>query len=113
MGPGVRGRVQTMLDSQSPPPFWPKPPTRLRDVASAVAVGRWLGLVLGLSLAAGCVGDDPAGPGRIPSRLTTVTWFESVEAMEQSVPGMEEGLRAAMPQLDAVLAERSSLPAHT
>jgi len=25
--------------------------------------------------------------------------------MEQTIPGMEEGLRAAMPQLDAVLAE--------
>ena len=49
----------------------------------------------------------PAG-----SRLTIVTWFESVEAMEQTVPGMEEGLRAAMPQLDAVLAERSASPAH-
>jgi uncharacterized protein YndB with AHSA1/START domain len=49
----------------------------------------------------------PAG-----SRLTIVTWFESVEAMEQTVPGMEEGLRAAMPQLDAVLAERSVSAAH-
>ena len=49
----------------------------------------------------------PAG-----SRLNIVTWFESVEAMEQTVPGMEEGLRAAMPQLDAVLAERSATAAH-
>ncbi|MBI1853863.1 MAG: SRPBCC domain-containing protein [Planctomycetes bacterium] len=40
------------------------------------------------------------------SRLTIVTRFSSVEAMEQTVPGMEEGLRAAMPQLDALLAER-------
>ena len=40
------------------------------------------------------------------SRLTIVTRFSSVEAMEQTIPGMEEGLRAAMPQLDAVLAER-------
>jgi hypothetical protein len=46
------------------------------------------------------------------SRLTSVTWFESVEAMEQTVPGMEEGLRAAMPQLDVVLAERSASAAH-
>jgi Activator of Hsp90 ATPase homolog 1-like protein len=46
------------------------------------------------------------------SRLTSVTWFESVEAMEQTVPGMEEGLRAAMPQLDAVLAERSASAVH-
>jgi len=46
------------------------------------------------------------------SRLTSVTWFESIEAMEQTVPGMEEGLRAAMPQLDAVLAERSASAAH-
>jgi len=42
------------------------------------------------------------------SRLTSVTWFESIEAMEQTVPAMEEGLRAAMPQLDAVLAERAA-----
>jgi hypothetical protein len=44
------------------------------------------------------------------SRVTSVTWFESVEAMEKTVPGMEEGLRAAMPQLDAVLAERIARP---
>jgi uncharacterized protein YndB with AHSA1/START domain len=42
------------------------------------------------------------------SRMTVVTQFSSIEAMEQVVPGMEEGLRAAMPQLDAVLAERSA-----
>lgn len=42
----------------------------------------------------------PAG-----SRLTIVTRFSSVEAMEQTIPGMEAGLRAAMPQLDALLAE--------
>ena len=45
----------------------------------------------------------PAG-----SRVTIVTMFSSVEAMEQTIPGMEEGLRAAMPQLDALLAERAS-----
>ncbi|HEX3855584.1 MAG TPA: SRPBCC domain-containing protein [Polyangiaceae bacterium] len=39
------------------------------------------------------------------SRMTSVTWFQSVEAMEHSAVGMEEGLRAAMPQLDVVLAE--------
>jgi uncharacterized protein YndB with AHSA1/START domain len=42
------------------------------------------------------------------SRMTSVTRFSSVEAMEQTVPGMEEGLRAAMPQLDALLAERDA-----
>ena len=41
------------------------------------------------------------------SRLTIVTQFSSVEAMEQTIPGMEEGLRAAMPQLDPLLAEPS------
>jgi hypothetical protein len=46
------------------------------------------------------------------SRLTCVTRFSSVEAMEQTIPGMEEGLRAALPQLDAVLAERSTSAAH-
>jgi hypothetical protein len=40
------------------------------------------------------------------SRMTCVNRFSSVDAIEQTVPGMEEGLRAAMPQLDAVLAER-------
>jgi uncharacterized protein YndB with AHSA1/START domain len=39
------------------------------------------------------------------SRMTAVTRFSSIEAMEQSAAGMEEGLRAAMPQLDALLAE--------
>jgi hypothetical protein len=42
------------------------------------------------------------------SRLTCITWFESIEAMEQTLPGMEAGLRSAMPQLDAVLTEPSS-----
>lgn len=42
------------------------------------------------------------------SRLTCVTRFSSIEAMEQTAAGMEEGLRAAMPQLDALLAERSA-----
>ena len=42
----------------------------------------------------------PAG-----SRMTCVTRFSSLEAMEQVAAGMEEGLRAAMPQLDALFAE--------
>jgi uncharacterized protein YndB with AHSA1/START domain len=46
------------------------------------------------------------------SRMTCVTTFSSVEAMEQTTPGMEQGLRAAMPQLDAVLAEQSASAAH-
>jgi uncharacterized protein YndB with AHSA1/START domain len=39
------------------------------------------------------------------SRMSIITWFSSIEAMEQTIPGMEEGMRAAMPQLDALLAE--------
>ena len=46
------------------------------------------------------------------SRMTIVTRFSSVEAMVQTIPGMEEGARAAMPQLDAVLAEPSVSAAH-
>ena len=46
------------------------------------------------------------------SRLTCITRFSSVEAMAQTIPGMEEGLRAAIPQLDAVLAELSVSAAH-
>ncbi len=46
------------------------------------------------------------------SRMTIVTRFSSVEAMERTIPGMEEGLRAAMPQLDAVLADRDAPVAH-
>ena len=45
------------------------------------------------------------------SRMTCVTQFSSVEAMEQTTRGMEEGLRAAMPQLDAVLAEPNAAAA--
>lgn len=63
-------------------------------------------------------GDDNAADDNMPaamafsfastatgSRLTIVTAFSSLEAMEQTIPGMEQGLRAAMPQLDALLAE--------
>lgn len=39
------------------------------------------------------------------SRMTVVTRFSNIEAMEQTIPGMEEGLRAAMPQLDVLLTE--------
>ena len=46
------------------------------------------------------------------SRVIGVTQFSSLEAMEHTAQGMEEGLRAAMPQLDAVLAERSASAAH-
>jgi hypothetical protein len=42
------------------------------------------------------------------SRMTSVKQFSSLDAMEQTVPGLEEGLRAAMPQLDALLAERGA-----
>ena len=42
------------------------------------------------------------------SRLTIVTRFSSVEAMEHTVPGMEQGARAALPQLDALLADPSA-----
>jgi uncharacterized protein YndB with AHSA1/START domain len=40
------------------------------------------------------------------TRMVTVTTFPSIEALEQLLGmGMEEGLRAAMGQIDAVLAE--------
>jgi uncharacterized protein YndB with AHSA1/START domain len=39
------------------------------------------------------------------SRMTGVVRFDSLEAMEHTASGMEAGLRAGMPQLDALLAE--------
>lgn len=39
------------------------------------------------------------------ARMTCITHFSSPQAMEETVPAMEEGLRATMPQLDAVLAK--------
>jgi uncharacterized protein YndB with AHSA1/START domain len=58
--------------------------------------------------------DDENGPAAMVfrfettpggSRFTCVTRFLSVEAMEQTLPGMEVGFRAALPQLDELLAE--------
>jgi uncharacterized protein YndB with AHSA1/START domain len=46
------------------------------------------------------------------SRMIGVTQFPSLDAMEHVAKGMEEGLRAAMPQLDAVLAEPSAAAAY-
>ena len=55
---------------------------------------------------------DPNGPAtmiftfettRAGSRMTNLTRFSSLEALEQTAPGMEKGLRAALPQLDALL----------
>lgn len=61
--------------------------------------------------------EDPQGPSSMKfsfettnagSRMTGVIKFFSLEAMEYAATGMGEGMRAAMPQLDAVLAERSA-----
>lgn len=66
-----------------------------------------------------CDGEDNAEDENMPSsmkftfestpagsRITVVTRFSSLDAMEHVAVGMEEGLRAAMPQLDTVLAAR-------
>jgi uncharacterized protein YndB with AHSA1/START domain len=46
------------------------------------------------------------------SRLTNITWFPSLEALEQLVAmGMEEGTRQAMGQIDDVLADLASFAA--
>ena len=51
-------------------------------------------------------------PTTTGSRFTSVTHFPNLEAMQQLVEmGMEEGLRSAMGQLDAVLADLASLAA--
>ena len=42
-------------------------------VGGMAGTRRWLGLALGLSVAVGCGGDDPAGPGRVPTSLVKVT----------------------------------------
>lgn len=41
------------------------------------------------------------------SRMTAVARFPNIEAAEQVMQGVEEGLRASLPQLDGVLAEPS------
>jgi hypothetical protein len=46
------------------------------------------------------------------SRMTAVTHFPNIEAAEKVMQAMEDGLRAALPQLDAVLAEPSPSVAH-
>jgi uncharacterized protein YndB with AHSA1/START domain len=62
--------------------------------------------------------DDPNGPASMKftfettpkgSRMTCVTRFLSVEGIEQTAAAMEEGMRAAMPQLDALLAEGNAV----
>ncbi len=46
------------------------------------------------------------------SRVTTTTYFDSLEELEQLVGmGMEEGMRAAMGQMDAVLADLTAFAA--
>ena len=52
---------------------------------------------------------DETGDG---SRVTTTTYFNTLEELEQLVQmGMEEGLRSAMSQMDAVLADLSAFAA--
>jgi uncharacterized protein YndB with AHSA1/START domain len=57
--------------------------------------------------------DDEFGPASMRfgfettpagARMTGVIRFASLEALEKTAPGMTEGLRAGMPQLDALLA---------
>ena len=46
------------------------------------------------------------------SRMTTTTWFPSMQALEQlTAMGMEEGMRQAMGQIDEVLADLASFAA--
>jgi uncharacterized protein YndB with AHSA1/START domain len=46
------------------------------------------------------------------SRVSTTTWFNSVEDLEQLLAmGMEEGMREAMSQMDAVLADLATFAA--
>ncbi|GAA2182556.1 hypothetical protein GCM10009785_22310 [Brooklawnia cerclae] len=55
------------------------------------------------------VGFEPIGEG---SRVTTVSTFNSLDELEELVRmGMEEGLRTAMAQIDAVVADLSSFAA--
>ena len=44
------------------------------------------------------------------ARLTSVTRFASLAALEHTALGMETGFRAAMPQLDALLAGDAAVP---
>ena len=62
--------------------------------------------------------DDPNGPASMKftfettptgSRMTCVTRFLSVEGVEQTAAAMEVGFRAAVPQLDALLAEGNAV----
>jgi uncharacterized protein YndB with AHSA1/START domain len=46
------------------------------------------------------------------TRMTTLTTFPSAEALEKLLEmGMEEGMKAAMSQIDGVLAERRAAQA--
>jgi uncharacterized protein YndB with AHSA1/START domain len=81
-------------------------------------IGSWKFIAVNpISAFEACDGEDNAEDEDMPagmkfsfettstgSRVSIVTQFSSVEAMEQTTPGMEQGLRAAIPQLDAVLA---------
>ena len=61
----MRPDVRRLLQSKTPPPLWPKPPTRLRDAASAVAVGRWLGPAFGICMLTGMFSQSRAAPDRL------------------------------------------------
>ena len=71
----MRPDLRKLLASPTPPPMWPKPPTRLRDAASAVAVGRWLGPAFGLCMLTGIFShfeQHPTGWFPLP---TGPTWI--------------------------------------
>src|SRR5437764_1580118 len=59
------------LQAESPPRWWPRPPRRLRDAASAVSVGRWLGSAFAVCFVTGVFShyhEHPVGWLPLPTR---------------------------------------------
>ncbi len=72
----IVARVRGLLAAE--PVFWPRPPSRLRDAASAVAAGRWVGLAFGLCMLTGVFShleQHPTGWFPLP---TGPTWIFQV-----------------------------------
>ncbi len=74
----MAGKLRSIVESltgDEPPPWWPQPPTRLRDAASAVVAGRWLGLAFGICMITGVfshVHQHPTGWFPLP---TSPVWL--------------------------------------
>jgi len=86
------------LRADTPPSWWPRPPRRLRDAASAVSVGRWVGIAFTVCFVTGVFSHVHQHPVTWLPLPTRPVWIYEVTQGMHVVVGL-----AAIPLLLAKL----------